>query len=306
MGNGSSSGDAVNKGQMDAADLLKMNSANGVGTGQMTLSHTTTQLKLVNTNTSTGGNLIKQSNLGATVDFWDTNSLTIAAISTNSFEKTLILSAGTLIKIIKPTQITGTLTMVAGGLSPIDMSGNTLKNLANSIVSGDAVNRSEIATSSIPLTAWRSGDVIQRVLKGNWLGQTTTNNTIGQGQVGGLSSALTSSIFYSFLFTPKSTTSIIYITFDGNCTMATGGNSADSFKSYIGTYNGVTTQDRMLHNTYTGSVGMRGTSCFPISATWNNTTTTEYTIGCYFDLQAADDTLTFTTQWSMKLEEIKI
>ena len=188
----------------------------------------------------------------------------------------------------------------------INMNGNYINYLPNSIASSGAVNLYEIETSLIPLTAWRSGDVIQRVLQGNWLGQSTNNNTIGQGQVGGLSLTYASSVFYSFSFTPKSITSIIYITFDGNCTMATGGNSADSFKSYIGTYNGTTTQDRMLHNTFTGSVGLRGTSCFPISATWNNTSLTEYTIGCYFDLQDANDTLSFTTQWSMKLEEIKI
>ena len=268
--NGSSALDAVNKSQLD----LKLNLSGGT---------------LSNTLTFSGGELNMANYNITNVSNIHSNGLNPIYLNNNAVAKVKIDSSG--------------LTMQSGN---INMNGTSINSLANSIVSGDAVNRNEIATSLIPLTAWRSGDVIQRVLKGNWLGQTTNNNTIGQGQVGGLSSTYASSIFYSFSFTPKSTTSIIYITFDGNCTMATGGNSADSFKSYIGTYNGVTTQDRMLHNTYTGSVGMRGTSCFPISATWNNTSLTTYTIGCYFDLQAADDTLTFTTQWSMKLEEIKI
>jgi hypothetical protein len=129
-----------------------MDKANGVGTGMMTLSNTYSQLKLVNTNTSTGGNLIIQNNLGATIDFWDTSSYSIAAISTNSTEKTLILSAGTLIKIIKPTQITGTLTMVSGGLSPIDMSGNDITKVSNINSNGtNALNLQYNSTTKVKI-----------------------------------------------------------------------------------------------------------------------------------------------------------
>ncbi len=80
----------------------------------------------------------------------------------------------------------------------INMNGNYIHYLQNSIAVGDAVNRGEIANNLIPLTGWRSGEVIQRVLRGNWLGQALNTNSIGPGQIGGLSSTYASSTFYSF------------------------------------------------------------------------------------------------------------
>ena len=130
------------------------------------------------------------------------------------------------------------------------------------------------------------------------------NTVIYSGQIGGLSSTYATSIFYSFTFTPKSTTSTIFVTFDGNCTMS--GGDTDTFKCLVGTYNDVVTQEYMLHSSATSNGGgMRGTPCFPINACWKNTTLTAYKIGCYFDLKSSDDDLTFTTEWCMKLEEIK-
>ena len=183
------------------------------------------------------------------------------------------------------------------------MNGNYINYLANSIASGDAVNRYEISNSLIPLANWRSGETIQTVLKGSELGQSKNNPSIGAGYIGGMTYPL--SIFYSFSFTPKSPTSMIYATFDGSYN-ATGTNTNDMFKSFIGTTIAGTSTSRMLHDCLTGGFGLRGVSCFPIHACWNNTTTTAYTIGCYFDLQGSDDYLTFNTQFSVKIEEIKI
>ena len=59
----------------------------------------------------------------------------------------------------------------------------------------------------------------------------------------------------------------------------------------------------MLHTCATGGYGLRGVSCFPINASWENTTITPYTIGCYFDLTGTDDTITFTTQFNVKIQE---
>ena len=264
----------------------------------MILTHTNTQLRLVNTNTTQQtGNLVIQSNLTGSIDFWDTNGLTAASIQSSSADRTMILSgagvpsvilSSTLVKLLKPTQITGGLTMTTGGLSSIDMSGNTLKNLPNGVnaldatnkqqldlklnltggtlsntltfsggelnmnnntitntsnihsfgtnpiyltnngvakvkidasgitmqnsgnidmnstkiinlVSGinpnDAVNRNDIGLSLIPITSWRSGELIQTILKGNWLGQGLNNYTIGPYQTGGLTPTYASSIF---------------------------------------------------------------------------------------------------------------
>ena len=62
----------------------------------------------------------------------------------------------------------------------------------------------------------------------------------------------------------------------------------------------------MFHNCFTGGNGLRGVSLFPIHAAFNNTTTTPYVIGCYLDTRETDDTITFNTQFSVKIEEIKI
>ena len=71
LGNGVATTDAVNKSQMDTANLLKMDKANGVGTGRMTLTHTDAQLKLVSTLSQ--GNIILQNPIGSMIDFWSAN-----------------------------------------------------------------------------------------------------------------------------------------------------------------------------------------------------------------------------------------
>ena len=401
MANGVLSTDAATKGQMDTADLLKMDKANGVGTGQMTLTHTASSLKLVSTLSQ--GNLILQNPIGSLIDFWNGSGTPIASITSNNAGSYLNFSVGatigtglritnTSINCNLPTNITGNLNISSGelnmnnntitntsnihsfGTNPIyltnnnvakvkiDASGITMQNsgninllgnnilnvnyidsngttplyfansgvsicqvdssgfvmssqkninmngsninyLANSIASSDAVNRYEISNSLIPLANWRSGETIQTVLKGSELGQLKNNSSIGAGYIGGMTYPL--SIFYSFSFTPKSPTSMIYATFDGSYN-ATGTNTNDMFKSFIGTTIAGTSTSRMLHDCLTGGFGLRGVSCFPIHACWNNTTTTAYTIGCYFDLQGSDDYLTFNTQFSVKIEEIKI
>ena len=401
MANGVLSTDAATKGQMDTADLLKMDKANGVGTGQMTLTHTASSLKLVSTLSQ--GNLILQNPIGSLIDFWNGSEAPIASITSNNAGSYLNFSVGatigtglritnTSINCNLPTNITGNLNISSGelnmnnntitntsnihsfGTNPIyltnnnvakvkiDASGITMQNsgninllgnnilnvnyidsngttplyfansgvsicqvdssgfvmssqkninmngsninyLANSIASSDAVNRYEISNSLIPLANWRSGETIQTVLKGSELGQLKNNSSIGAGYIGGMTYPL--SIFYSFSFTPKSPTSMIYATFDGSYN-ATGTNTNDMFKSFIGTTIAGTSTSRMLHDCLTGGFGLRGVSCFPIHACWNNTTTTAYTIGCYFDLQGSDDYLTFNTQFSVKIEEIKI
>ena len=55
-----------------------------------------------------------------------------------------VILSSTLVKLLKPVQITGGLTMTTGGLSSIDMSGNTITNLPNGINSLDATNKQQL------------------------------------------------------------------------------------------------------------------------------------------------------------------
>jgi hypothetical protein len=162
LGNGVATSDAVNKGQMDTADLLKMDKTNGVGTGTMILTHNLSQLKLVCTGTS--GNLILQNtnaSNGCLIDFWDSSSVSVASIQTGHVSRTINILTGTstamtigttLINCLKPTQITGTLTMVAGGLSPIDMSGNDITKVSNINSNGtNALNLQHNSTTKVKI-----------------------------------------------------------------------------------------------------------------------------------------------------------
>jgi hypothetical protein len=160
---------------MDTADLLKMDKANGVGTGTMILTHNLSQLKLVSTGTS--GNLILQNtnaSNGCLIDFWDSSSVSVASIQTGHVSRTINILTGTstamtigttLINCLKPTQITGTLTMVAGGLSPIDMSGNDITKVSNINSNGtNALNLqhnsiAKIKVDSSGLTMQNSGNI---------------------------------------------------------------------------------------------------------------------------------------------------
>ena len=92
----------------------------------------------------------------------------------------------------------------------IDMNSTKIINLVSGINPNDAVNRNDIATSLIPITAWRSGETIQKVLKGYWLNDLKNNPAVYAGQIGGLSAALATSIFIN-LHLPLNLQQVLYI-----------------------------------------------------------------------------------------------
>jgi hypothetical protein len=154
LGDGSLSTDAVNKGQMDTADLLKMDKANGVGTGQMTLTNNGASLKLSNSIGS--GNLILESLSNAQISFQNitTHNLvaTISASTTSdnlyfynssSYTPSLMLNS-TSVNCLLPTNITGSLTMATG---VIDMSGNDITKVSN--INSNGLNALNLQHNSI-------------------------------------------------------------------------------------------------------------------------------------------------------------
>ncbi len=83
----------------------------------------------------------------------DASSVSVASIQSGHVSRTLNILTGistamtigtTLINCLKPAQITGALTMTTGGASPIDMSGNIIKNLPNGVSALDATNKQQL------------------------------------------------------------------------------------------------------------------------------------------------------------------
>jgi len=207
LGNGVATSDAINKGQMDTADLLKMDKNNGVGTGTMILTHNLSQLKLVSTGTS--GNLILQNtnaSNGCLIDFWDSSSVPVASIQTGHVSRTINILTGTstamtigttLINCLKPAQITGTLTMVAGGLSPIDMSGNDIKNVSNINSNGtNALNLQHNSTTKVKINS--GGILMQNSANLDMNNGTISNTTLTTPKITAPIQTTTSSV-YSFI-----------------------------------------------------------------------------------------------------------
>ena len=141
LGNGVFATDAVNKGQLDAVNNIKMNSLNGAGTGLMALTNTGVSLKL--TNSVGSGNLILESVGNPIISFDNITTHTPIALMlvnttsenlyfyhTSSYTPSLMLNS-TSVNCYLPTKISGGLTMTTGGSSPIDMSGN---NIANALI----------------------------------------------------------------------------------------------------------------------------------------------------------------------------
>jgi hypothetical protein len=274
-------------------------------------------LNITNTNNihSNGTNPIYLNNSGVTKVKIDSSGLTmqnsgnIDMAGNNLLNVNIINSPATTPLYISNSNVANCIFNTSGLVMStgknINMNGNYINFLQSSITAGDAVNRGEIANSLIPLISWRSGEIIQTILNGKSLGQVLFNSSIPKDVTGSLAAGTNASIFYAMSFTPKSTSSIIYVTVDGSCTMS--GTGSDQFRAYLGKYVGTTTTAYMLHNCYTTQQGgLRGVSVFPITACWPNTTLTSYTIGCYFDTNDMDDNIIFSEQFNIKIQEIKI
>lgn len=195
LANGTNTGDSINKGQMDTANLLKMDKANGIGTGLMTLTNGSYSLELSNPTAS--GNLILESLLGTGISFRDiTTHNSHASISGSVATQNLTFSNGagltqsfmlnsTSVNCLLPTKITGGLTMTTGGSSPIDMSSNNITNCGS-------------LTLSLPITQNAAASVYSTTLNGS-----TT-------QIGGYNLLVGTAID---LFTAGSSTTINLLTF---------------------------------------------------------------------------------------------
>jgi hypothetical protein len=320
----------VAKVKVNASGITMQNSGNIDMNGGLIYCNTldtTTNILIANNGTikvkidNTG--LVVQS---GNIDMAGNNITNINTIHSNGINPIYLTNNG-----VSITQIDGT-GIVMSSSKNINMNGNNITNVSNSTASGDAVNRSEIATSSIPLTAWRSGEIVKTKIITSSINSSGVyiNSTLNypDGTIGCVDAYNNPAIYQvntiiGFSYTPITTSSILSIDIMFNYTINGGG--SDNFQTYLfessqgptppttGTpYGGTIKGNTIQHNR--GDGGLRSGTLMPMSFYFNANTTNslKYYYVCINMISPTgvyytDDTITFIggTQ-QIKITEIKI
>ena len=154
-------------------------------------------------------------------------------------------------------------------------------------------------SGSIRRSLYNSGEVIQAYTYSNNTSTTLAATSIASG---------TTTIFTTS-FTPKSSNSLIYVTFD--CYWAVSGTGIDSWLSQMVVGSLTVAYHSFVLTTSTVDVAMRGggsasdEKLFPLSGSIKNTGTTALTINVQAGRLISDDILTINNPWVFYIQEIQ-
>jgi len=154
-------------------------------------------------------------------------------------------------------------------------------------------------SGSIRRSLYNSGEVIQAYTYSNNTSTTLAATSIASG---------TTTIFTTS-FTPKSSNSLIYVTFD--CYWAVSGSGIDSWLSQMVVGSLTVAYHSFVLTTSTVDVAMRGggsasdEKLFPLSGSIKNTGTTALTINVQAGRLISDDILTINNPWVFYIQEIQ-